>query len=394
MAAEFATFLRKSVDPGVERQDEFYQRYCVGPGATQFDPYGGACNIDELHALLKGAIMIRRMKKDVLTQLPAIQRARHILALDAASAKMLADYKKKMGENRDALDEFFAADGGGGGGAEQRGMVMELYKESAVVKTTSVQAHIKELLQQAEDVSHPYWKLIIFAHHKPMMDAIETACRQQAKVNCIRIDGSTPSSQRARLVQDFQTLTKMRVALLSIKAAGVGLTLTAASTVVFAEMSWTPGDIKQAEGRAHRIGQTETVNVQFLIAKGTIDDLIWRGLSHKLNTLGNLLDGQQATEALAQTEEKARGGAAHGAGGSSNGIAYGGDANGVHKRKRPSDGSGDRRLSGGGGDARRVSLGGEKDIASYFLRANHAASASAAPAESDFALFEDPAPYA
>lgn len=64
----------------------------------------------------------------------------------------------------------------------------------------------------------------------------------------IRIDGATPPTVRSGLVESFQKNEDVRVAILSIKAAGVGLTLTAASTVVFAEMTWTPGEIIQAEG--------------------------------------------------------------------------------------------------------------------------------------------------
>jgi SWI/SNF-related matrix-associated actin-dependent regulator 1 of chromatin subfamily A len=94
-------------------------------------------------------------------------------------------------------------------------------------------------------------------------------------VGHIRIDGGTPQSARQALVTRFQETDSVRAAVLGIRAAGVGLTLTAASTVVFAEMSWTPGDLIQAEDRVHRIGQASSVNVYYLHAHDTIDDIIW-----------------------------------------------------------------------------------------------------------------------
>lgn len=83
-----------------------------------------------------------------------------------------------------------------------------------------------------------------------------------------------------------------QVAILNIKAAGVGLTLTRASTVVFAELAWTPSEVQQAEDRAHRIGQTNCVSVQLLIVKDSIDEVMWDLLQSKLATTGQVLDGQ------------------------------------------------------------------------------------------------------
>ncbi|XP_052112648.1 chromatin-remodeling ATPase INO80 isoform X5 [Arachis duranensis] len=96
-------------------------------------------------------------------------------------------------------------------------------------------------------------KFLIFAHHQPMIDAIHE-CLLKKKVGCIWIDGGTPAASRQQLVTDFQEKDYIKAAVLSIKAGGVGLTLTAASTVIFTEQSWTPGDLIQAKDRAYRIG--------------------------------------------------------------------------------------------------------------------------------------------
>jgi len=73
----------------------------------------------------------------------------------------------------------------------------------------------------------------------------------------------------------------------------VGITLTEASLVVFAELHWTPGILVQAEDRAHRIGQKSSVNIQYLLAAGTIDDVIWRSISRKVGIVSTMCDGRK-----------------------------------------------------------------------------------------------------
>lgn len=91
---------------------------------------------------------------------------------------------------------------------------------------------------------------------------------------------------------------------LSIRAGGVGLTLTAASTVIFAELSWTPGDLIQAEDRAHRIGQVASVNIYYLLANDTVDDIIWDVVQSKLENLGQMLDGQEKTLEVSASQQR------------------------------------------------------------------------------------------
>lgn len=83
------------------------------------------------------------------------------------------------------------------------------------------------------------------------------------------------------------------MAILSITAASQGLTLTAASCVVFAELAWTPSIMSQAEDRAHRIGQKNSVNIYYLHGKGTLDDDIYSLLHEKSLVTTGVTDGRK-----------------------------------------------------------------------------------------------------
>ena len=90
-------------------------------------------------------------------------------------------------------------------------------------------------------------------------------------------------------------------------AGGIGITLTAAAHVFFAELHWTPGVLMQAEDRAHRIGQTETVNVHYLVARNTLDEKMWRMIVNKVDVVSNALQGrgEKLSVALERSESLA-----------------------------------------------------------------------------------------
>lgn len=114
-------------------------------------------------------------------------------------------------------------------------------------------AKIKGILEFIDTLLDNRCKFLIFAHHYDVLDAIEDKVIQK-KISHIRIDGKIEPSKRHEAVRKFQTDPECLVAVLSLTASCTGITLTAASTVVFAEMNWTPGIMVQAEDRAHRIG--------------------------------------------------------------------------------------------------------------------------------------------
>ncbi|NWZ42338.1 ZRAB3 endonuclease, partial [Brachypodius atriceps] len=241
----------------------------------------GASNLEELHQLLS-EIMIRRLKNDVLTQLPPKVRQRIPFDLPPAAAKNLnatfAEWEKLMRSlSSDATESHFS---------QVMSLITRLYKETAIAKAGAVKDYIKMMLDNDK------LKFLVFAHHLSMLQACTEAVIE-SKARYIRIDGSVPSAERIHLVNQFQKDPETRVAILSIQAAGQGLTFTAATHVVFAELYWDPGHIKQAEDRAHRIGQCSSVNIHFLIAKGTMDTLMWAMLNRKAKVTGSTLNGKK-----------------------------------------------------------------------------------------------------
>ncbi|XP_045223614.2 SWI/SNF-related matrix-associated actin-dependent regulator of chromatin subfamily A-like protein 1 isoform X3 [Macaca fascicularis] len=230
--------------------------------------YSGSSNLGELKLLLEEAVMLRRLKSDVLSQLPAKQRkivviapgrinARTRAALDAAAKEMTTMDKTKQ-QQKDALILFF--------------------NRTAEAKIPSVIEYILDLLESGRE------KFLVFAHHKVVLDAV-TQELERKHVQHIRIDGSTSSAEREDLCQQFQLSERHAVAVLSITAANMGLTFSSADLVVFAELFWNPGVLIQAEDRVHRIGQTSSVGIHYLVAKGTADDYLWPLIQEKIKVL-------------------------------------------------------------------------------------------------------------
>src|SRR5690606_31940434 len=88
----------------------------------------------------------------------------------------------------------------------------------------------------------------------------------------------------------------------NIQAAGVGLTLTAASAVAFLELPWTPGELQQAEDRCHRIGQKNAVNIYYLLAENSVEYKLAKSLDKKKEVLTAVIDGKVVDEKSLITE--------------------------------------------------------------------------------------------
>ncbi|KAL3656112.1 hypothetical protein CASFOL_000508 [Castilleja foliolosa] len=259
---------------------DYGKRYCKG---SMFGAYQGASNHEELHNLMKATLMIRRLKKDVLSELPVKRRQQVFLELCEGDMKQINALFRELEVVKRKITSCQSSEEAESLKFTEKNLINKIYTDSAEVKIPAVLDYLGTIIEAG-------CKFLIFAHHQPMIDSIHKFLLKK-KVGCIRIDGSTPAASRQSLVMEFQEKDSVKAAVLSIKAGGVGLTLTAASTVIFAELSWTPGDMIQAEDRVHRIGQVASVNIYYLLANDTVDDIIWDVLQSKLENLGQMLDG-------------------------------------------------------------------------------------------------------
>jgi len=157
-------------------------------------------------------------------------------------------------------------------------VINELYSLTAECKARAIELLIKDTMLNGK-------QFLVFCYHKGLMDAIEEVCEGKS----MRIDGDTPTEKRHEYVKGFQA-GEYQVAVLSMLAAGTGITLTSASHVIFAELYWTPGVLLQSEDRVHRIGQKNPCHIQYVIAKDTLDPYLYKSIQWKLDTIDDCLD--------------------------------------------------------------------------------------------------------
>ena len=140
-------------------------------------------------------------------------------------------------------------------------------------------SYIKDCLEQVD-------KVVVFAHHTHIIDGLVDAFKDYAPV---MVTGAVKNEDRHAAVQTFQNDAKCRVFVGNIKAAGVGLTLTAASHVVFVEAPWSPSDLQQAADRCHRIGQQDNVTIDLLTITGSIDEIILHKILTKMDVIDSVI---------------------------------------------------------------------------------------------------------
>lgn len=282
----------------------FLRRYCGAKHngfGWQFD---GSSNEKELHRLLTQNVMIRRLKKDVLKDLPEkthtfvpitldnVQEYRHAerdfesYVMDKIDKDVRRRFKEELSEHlqgivsidEEALEEL----------KQMKSDTMNVLGQIEELKQLAVRGKMKGMLQWVDDFLESGEKLVIFCEHRFVIEEFLLHYGQQI----VKIDGSIPPEMRKEIVHRFQKDEKVRL-FIGNKAAQEGLTLTRASNVAIIELPWTADALAQRIDRVHRITQKRGVNVWYLLAQGTIEEKIAKIIDENRRMAEMILDGKK-----------------------------------------------------------------------------------------------------
>lgn len=163
-----------------------------------------------------------------------------------------------------------------------------LKRLAAKLKLPSVLNWIDSFLEESDG------KIIVFAIHKSIIAQLKAKYDNLSVV----VDGSVTGRKRQKAFDKFTKSKRIRVLVGNIQAAGVGWNGTAASTVLFAELDWVPGNHSQCEDRIARIGQKEPASVYYLVGVGTIEMELCKIIQQKQEVLDQTLDGKASKDSL------------------------------------------------------------------------------------------------
>ncbi|MDR1884269.1 MAG: DEAD/DEAH box helicase [Prevotella sp.] len=240
----------------------------------------------ELNWLLKKNCYYRREKSEVLKELPP--KMRQIVLCDITTRK---EYNDAMSDLEDYLKRYRQATDA----QIQKSMKGEIMVRIGILKNIAARGKIKDAIEYVSDVIDSGEKLILFTHLREVQDMIVKSFPA-----AVTIFGDDDTATRQRNVDRFQNDPKVQLIVCSIKAAGVGITLTASSRVAFLELPWHPADCDQAEARAHRIGQANSVQCIYLLGKDTIDEHIYEIINKKRDMSNQITGARDEVEVSMQ----------------------------------------------------------------------------------------------
>jgi SWI/SNF-related matrix-associated actin-dependent regulator 1 of chromatin subfamily A len=294
----------------------FAQEYCGAKKGRYGWDFNGSTNMKKLNLILKETVMIRRKKSDVLKQLPEKQIVKVPLEINNRE-----EYQKAENEFISFLNEKFNSDFTEEIEKELKNFAkrhkieisdeltdqeifmlkQEKFKKVStapilvqieVLKQLCIKGKLDSIKDWIDNFIESGEKLVVFTTHTKTVDFLY----EKFKSISVKVDGSVTSVQRQKAVDSFQNDSNVKLFIGNIRAAGIGITLTAASNAAMIEFPWSPGELVQAADRIHRITQTKQVTIWNIVGVDTIEDRIIDILKRKEHVINQVLDGKVYAE--------------------------------------------------------------------------------------------------
>jgi len=263
---------------------KFAWRYCkpkYTPWGWRFD---GSANEGKLNRILKREVMIRRLKKDVLPELP--DKVRRPVSFKLSSYKEYDEAEKDFLKWLSKLSPAKAKRAKKSQALTKVGYLLRLCAKLKLEWTTR---WIEDFFE-----ANPDEKLVGLTMHTFVIDHLKNKFGHQ----CVVVDGRVTGRKRAESVRLFQSNKRVRLFIGNWIAAGMGLNLQSASNFVALDYPWTPGHLVQGEDRIHRIGQKKNCYIHYLAVLRTIEAKLINILKQKSKTLDAILDGGRSPNNL------------------------------------------------------------------------------------------------
>jgi SNF2 family DNA or RNA helicase len=246
-------------------------RYCQGyqftAGTRKIWNVTGASNLEELRDRTSRQVL-RRLKTEVLDLPEKIITPVYLRLKSKLYEGLMGEYYDWYNKNPD----------------ESTSLTVQ-FSKLMKVRQVIAEEKIKDTIELAENILEQDKKVIIFTNFTETLNRIADHFGKQA----VRLDGSTSKPQRQYAVDQFQDNEKIKVFVGNVKAAGVGITLTAAEAVIINDLSFVPGDLAQAEDRAYRYGQKNSVSVYYPIFDNSIEAIIYDMVNQKKQNIGTVM---------------------------------------------------------------------------------------------------------
>ncbi|RMW38478.1 MAG: DEAD/DEAH box helicase [Nitrosopumilus sp.] len=247
---------------------------------------------------LQKHVMLRRKKSDVLKELKDKVRYKEVIAADTDYyVEELDKIWKRLEEEQKAADSEFSKS------ASYHRAIQSERQIAGLAKLPHVINFVKNIMEIEESV-------VVFCHHKVIHKLLNESLQEFSPVSII---GGQSDTIRQDQIDKFQK-GESKLMIAGIRAGNVGINLTKAKYVIFAELDWSPAIHRQAEDRLHRIGQKNTVFAYYLIGNGTLDDHVANVLVDKSYEIDEIMDENienfenkdKAELILAQIQDKIR----------------------------------------------------------------------------------------